>query len=158
MDDVEFIPAFHGDGTAHHGVTGHFFQEVGAIFPGKFVFLTVLDAEILHLPAAFLLHDGTELLRIDIREHIGADMDEFYLVQEILDRGGNRIHRHVARINDGGRFGIFVTRGRRHHEQGLHPVVCQAFDDTVAGRPESSGDMRRELPTKHQHSHFISSL
>ena len=122
------------------------------------VFLTVLDAEILHLPAAFLLHNGTELLRIDIREHIGADMDEFNLVQEILDRGGNRIHRHVARINDGGRFGIFVTRGRRHHKQGFHPVVCQAFDDTVAGRPESSGDMRRELPTKHQHSHFISSL
>ena len=84
VDHVEFILVLDGYRAAHKGVAGNLFHKVGAIFPGELVFLSILDAEILDLAAALFLNELVELLRVHVGDHIGADVDELDLVQQVL--------------------------------------------------------------------------
>ncbi len=149
MDDIELILALQGDGAAHHGIAGHFLHEVGAVFAGELELLSVADGEVLHLPLFLFLDELAELLRIGVRNHIGADVDEFDLVQELVHRLRYGVHGHIRGIDDGGGALVFIAGGGRHHEQRFHAIVCQAFYDTLASRTEAACDVGRKLPAKH---------
>ena len=98
------------------------------------------------------------LVGVDIRNYVGIHRDVLYMVDELLDGVAHVRHGDVARIDDGGAALVLVAIGVRHHEERLHPVVCQSPDYAFAGRTESAGDVRRKLPSKHQNSHFFPSL
>ena len=105
------------------------------------------------------LDEVVELLRVKIRYHIGADMHELDLVEEVIDshRAGD-LHRHIAGIHDFSHLAVLISGCGRHHENRLHPVLDEAFDYTVAGRSQSSCNVRGELPSEHKYSHLDSSL
>ena len=107
------------------------------------------DPEILHLAAALRLHHVVEVLRIQIGDHIGADVDEFNLVEILFHRSGNRVDSDIAGIDDPRGALILVPGCGRHHENGFDTVGGQSLDDAFAGRPESAGDMGREFPAEH---------
>ncbi len=156
MDHVELILVLHGDRASHHCVSCHFLHQIGSILPGELELLTILDAEILDLMASLLFDHVMELLRIEVRYHVGPDMDELYLVEEVLDiHVFTHRYRDIAGIDDPGDGGIFVTCCRRHHENRIDPVVREAFHYSVAGSTETACDMWRELPAEHQHSHIL---
>ena len=106
----------------------------------------------------FLLNDTVEVIRIHIRNHIGADLDELDLAEEVLGVVVHDIHLDVARIDNLYGAFIFVAGSGWHHEKHLHVICGKTLGHTVAGCSQSAGDMGRELPSEHQHSHFFSSL
>ena len=158
VDDVEFILVLHRYGACHHRVPGNLFEEVRSVFAGELVFLPEADAEILHLPGAFVFYYLRKFFWVGVGNQVRIDVDEFHLVEEFVHGAGETLHRHVARIDDAGSTLVLVAAGRRHHEDALDAIVREPLDYTFAGSPEPSRNVRGKLPSEHQNSHFFSSL
>ena len=84
VDEVELTLVLLGYGSAHHRIACDFLHEVGAVLARELVFLAVLEAEILHLTLPLLLHVRVEVDRIHIRDEVAVDMEEPYLVEELI--------------------------------------------------------------------------
>ena len=158
VDHIEFILMLHGYGATHHGIAGDLFHQVGSIASGETEFLADMLGERLLLESPLRLYHLLELVRIDIRDHIRSDSDELDLVQELVNGRTYGLHRYIAGIDDPGSALVFVSGSRRHHEYRLDSVIGQTLHDTIASRTETAGDMRREFPSEHQHSHDYASL
>ena len=100
MDDIEFVGVLKGDRGAYHGISCHLFHQVFAVFAGKLVFLPVLDPETFDLAFPLFFHHFGEILRVHIRHHIRADMNEPHLSEEFIDRSRYSIYRDITCIYD----------------------------------------------------------
>ena len=115
--------------------------------------------KITHLTPPVLFHQGVELGRVQIRNHIGTDMHELHLVQKIIDiHSISYLNRHVAGIDDLCSALVLVTRSGRHHEHRAYSAVSQTFNYSITSSSKTAGTMWREFPSEHQHSHYRSSL
>ena len=153
VDDVELILVLHRYRASDHRIVGHLLHKVRAIASGKTELRADALGKILALEPALRLHHLVELLRIHVRDHVRADAHELHLVQKLIHRRAHRLDRNITGADDPCGALILVAGSGRHHKQSLHTIVGQAFDDSVAGRTESSRDVRRKLPSKHQNSH-----
>ena len=121
--------------------------------------MTIVHGKVTDLTFPVFLNESMELFGIKVRNHVGTDMHELHLVEEVIHVHGVRnLNRNITGIDNIRSTLILIARCRRHHEHGLYTIVCQAFDDSVAGCSESAGDMWREFPSEHQHFHYLSSL
>ena len=124
MDDIELVLVCHRNRTADHGIPGNLFHKVGTVFSGELVGVSVMYGEITHLTPPVLFHQGVELGRVQIRNHIGTDMHELYLVQKIIYiHSISYLNRHVAGIDDLRSALVLVTRSGRHHEHRAYSAV-----------------------------------
>ena len=158
MNDIELAGLLHRNGRGHLGITGHLLKQVGAVLAGE---LELLPEAHRGLTELLLLHllDGLEILfRVHIRDYAGVHIDELHLVKELVDAAADIADRDIAGADYPGAALVLVTGCGRHHEKHLDPIVGQALDYPFAGRPETAGDMGRELPTEHQYCHLLFSL
>ncbi len=158
VDYVKLVLLLESDRAAHHSVACDLLHKVGAVLAGELEFLSVGYAEILDLTRPFLLHYVLEILGAYIRNHIGAHVDELHLSEELVNAFAHGVNRDVARIYDFNGALVLVSRSRRHHKQHLDPVLGETLCHSIAGSAQTSCDMGRELPSKHQNSHSFSSL
>ena len=152
MDDVELV--LHRDSPAHLGITGHLLEQVGAVFSGELELLSEAHRGLVHMLLLHLLDRLVVFRRVYIGDKAGVHVDELDLIYELLNAVADIVHRDVAGIDYPGAALVFVAGSRGHHEEHLDTVMGQAPDDTFAGRTESACNVRRELPTEHQDSHF----
>ena len=85
MDDIEFIRMLECDGGADHGVPRYFFHQIFTVFAGEFVFLAILYPEAFDLPLPLVFHHLGKILRVNVWNHIRADVYEPHLSEELID-------------------------------------------------------------------------
>ena len=85
-------------------------------------------------------------------------MHELDLAEELIHTRCHGVYRHIARIDYPHGALVLIPGCGRHHEKDLDTVRRQTFGHSVAGCPQTSCDMWRELPSEHQHFHFFPSF
>ena len=83
-----------------YGQKYKFSGKYGSILSREFIFLTVLNAETFDLSLALFLNDLCKVLWIDIRHHVGTDMHELNLSEELINSCAHCVDCNITGVDD----------------------------------------------------------
>ena len=85
-------------------------------------------------------------------------MHKLDLSEELVHGSSHSVNCNVTRINNLNGTLVLVSRSRRHNEKHIDVILGKTLCHSVAGSSQTARNVRRKLPSKHQNSHFFSSL
>ena len=154
VNHIEFVFMFESERRTDESVTRDFFHEVSAVFTGELISRHE-DRTLEIIGSALFFNDLFKTFRSHVRNDIRANLhilnsipigSIFFIIN---------IDSHIARIKQADVSLIFIAMSFRNDEQHIDAVLGETFCHSETSCAETSGDMRRKFPAKHQHFHNL---